>query len=96
MYYYLLITTNYYKSYKLNATIICTKITNNDVIKQFFKTFHNDDPKKGSLIMILKLSLMMILKKFKKGSLIMVPKQFKKFLNDAIKNILLPEGLQLY
>ena len=39
MYYYVLINKNYYnKSYKLNATIIYTKMTNNDDIKQFLKT----------------------------------------------------------
>ena len=36
MYYYVLITTNYYnKSYELNTKIIYTKMTNNDDIKQF-------------------------------------------------------------
>ena len=29
-------------------------MTNNDDIKQFFKKLHNDDTKKGSLMMILK------------------------------------------
>ena len=29
-------------------------MTNNDDIKQFFKKFHNNDTKKGSLVMILK------------------------------------------
>ena len=42
------------KSYKLNTTIIYTKMTNNNDIKQLFKKFHNDDTKKGSLMMILK------------------------------------------
>ena len=31
-------------------------MTNNDDIKQFKKKFHNDDTKKGSLMMILKRS----------------------------------------
>ena len=36
MYYYVLITTNYYNiSYELNTKIIYTKMTNNDDIKQF-------------------------------------------------------------
>ena len=30
-------------------------MTNNDDIKQFFKKLHNDDTKKGFLMMILKL-----------------------------------------
>ena len=42
------------KSYKLNTTIIYTKMTNNDDMRQFKKRFHNDDTKKGSLMMILK------------------------------------------
>ena len=29
-------------------------MTNNDDIKQFFKKFHNNDTKKGSLVTILK------------------------------------------
>ena len=58
MYYYVLITTNYHnKSYKLSTTIIYRKMTNNDGIKQFQKTFRDDDTIKGSL---------MALKQFKK------------------------------
>ena len=41
MYYYILITTKYYK---LNTTIKYTKVNNNDDIKQFWK---------GSLMMVL-------------------------------------------
>ena len=55
MYCYILIATNYYnKSYKLSTTIIYTKMINNNDIKQLLKKFHNDDTKKGSLMMILK------------------------------------------
>ena len=62
---YLLLQITIRKSYKLNTTIIYTKMTNNHDIRQFFKKFHNDDTEKGSLMMILKIqngSLMMILK----------------------------------
>ena len=51
MYYYVFITTNYHnKSYKLSTTIIYRKMTNNDGIKQFQKTFRDDDTIKGSLM----------------------------------------------
>ena len=33
------------KNYKLNTTIIYTKMTNNDDIKQFLKRLHNDGTK---------------------------------------------------
>ena len=54
MYYYKLLQITITKSHKLNTTIIYTKVTNNDHIKQFFKKFDNDDTKKGFLMMILK------------------------------------------
>ena len=50
-------------------------MTNNDDIKQFFIKFHNDDTKKGSLMMILK---------DEKGSLMMVSKEFH---NNGIKTL---------
>ena len=54
MYYYKLLQITITKSHKLNTTIIYTKVTNNDDIKQFFKKFDNDDTKKDFLMMILK------------------------------------------
>ena len=58
------------KIYKLKAIM-----ANNDDIKQFLIKFHNDDTKKGSLMMILK---------DEKGSLIMVSKEFH---NNDIKTL---------
>ena len=58
------------KIYKLKAIM-----ANNDDIKQFLIKFHNDDAKKGSLMMILK---------DEKGSLIMVSKEFH---NNDIKTL---------
>ena len=43
---YLLLQINITRSYKLNTTIIYTKITNNDDIKQFLKRYHNHGTKK--------------------------------------------------
>ena len=51
---YLLLQITKTKCYKLNITRICTKITNNNGIKQFFKKFHNDDIKKFSLMKVKK------------------------------------------
>ena len=51
---YLLLQITVTKSYKLNTTIIYTKMTNNDDIKHFLRKFHNYDMKKGFLMMILK------------------------------------------
>ena len=51
---YLLLQITITKCYELNTTIIYTKTTNNDDIKQFFKKFHIDNTKKGSLMIILK------------------------------------------
>ena len=51
---YLLLQITVTKSYKLNTTIIYTKTTNNDDIKHFFKKFHNDNMKKGFLMMVQK------------------------------------------
>ena len=62
---YLLLQIMITKSYKLYFTIIYTKMIND--IKQFYKKFHNDDTKKGSLMIILKVekgSLKMVLKMF--------------------------------
>ena len=58
------------KIYKLKAIM-----ANNDDIKQFLIKFHNDDTKKGSLMMILK---------DEKGSLIMVSKECH---NNDIKTL---------
>ena len=84
----MLITTNYYnKSYKLDTTIIHTKMTNNDYIKHFFKKFHNDDTKKvwkGSLIMAPNAFHNKGIKIVLKGSTMMVLKSLKRFLNDVI------------
>ena len=54
MYYYKLLQITIRKSHKINTTIIYTKVTNNDDIKQFFKKFDNDGTKKGFLMMKLK------------------------------------------
>ena len=52
---YLLLQITITKSYILNTTITYTKMTHNDNIKQFFKNFHDDNTKKGSLMMIIKI-----------------------------------------
>ena len=49
---YLLLQITIKKSYKLNTTIIYTKMINNDDVKQFFKTFYNYDTEKGFLMMV--------------------------------------------
>ena len=67
---YLLLQFTITKIYKLKAIM-----ANNDDIKQFLIKFHNDDTKKGSLMMILK---------DEKGSLIMVSKEFH---NNGIKTL---------
>ena len=51
---YLLLQITKTKCYKLNITRICTKITNNDGIKQFLKKFHSDDIKKIFLMKVKK------------------------------------------
>ena len=42
---HLLLQINITRNYKLNTSIIYTKVTNSDDISTLFKKFHNDDIK---------------------------------------------------
>ena len=76
---YLLVQITITKSYKLRTIIIHTKMTNNNDIS-FKKSFTMKILKKGSL--------MMMLKKVLKSSLIMAPKSSKIMISKQFKQVL--------